>query len=229
MKIQRYIIYICMAAMAIASSCSGDKLTKVPQSGVATYEVHYSQELKGDGMVSMFYPKVLESRFNENGIRFVAEGALGLASVNIVTTTENGFVTIDIDKKRFMMSPAEYFGNQMAQDVVSQAEVSYGDEEVEVQGWMSKSMHAVHTTPMGKVVIDAFYVPVEKTQKLANVPVDIPGLVTAMSIKMGDYNVMFSLSDIREENIEDSEFTEPKGYQRVTFPEMIAEIGQLMQ
>lgn len=231
MKKKIIISLLLLPLAAILWSCTDGKLTEVPKTGIATYEVHYSQGLKENNVASMFFPKTIECRYNENGLRFRTEGGFGMCVINIVSTVDNGFVALGLEKhRRYAVMFKDLFDRPEAASLADSITINHNDSFVEMSGWMSKSFSAVFHSHKGDINVDAFYVPMDVKKRLAYSPIEhIPGLVTAMSITYGDENIMFALKDLSNSKIPDSDFVIPDGYSQVSPEEMVRQLLSMIQ
>lgn len=209
-----------ICAAMIFASCAKEELTTVPTQGELSYDVNYSTEIKEMmGLSGKFLPRKVEGVYSKDGIKLSASGGLGMFRTDIVGTTTDSYLAININGDKMLVPFCDFFGiddyNKANNDVL----ITNKDETEKICGFDSKCMIATAPSPKGDVHMKIYYVPVDGIeQSIANIPIKkIPGLITAIDMGTGSSNITFILSNIRSlENVLPSEFDRPNGYRLAT-------------
>lgn len=234
MKLMKYLAFV---AMIVLTACSqGTKIDYVPDSAKLEYDVVYSEDLKSSGIAGQFLPRRLSGMYSSDGVKMSATGALGMFKLNVVLTPDRSFVTIDLEDERLMMDLNDMLNDMAEVSTDSFVRVLEDDTIIDISGWPSKHMSITCLTSekLGyDLNVSVFYVEADFDREfrfVKNAPMTkIPGMITAMSIHLGETNVLATLNSVEDCKVEPSNFLEPRGYMKVNIAEVDSLMGAYMK
>ncbi len=232
----RFIIatFVMAFLLIVIPSCSheGDEL--VPSVGVATYEVTYSKDLRDNSTFGTFLPHSVTCIYDSCHAKLMATAPLGLAKIGIVIGASGNFATVDFDNAKLLLSLNDMLGLGTEDSDGSGVEVKEAGELTDISGFMSAHLTIEpRSADQAGGSIDVFYIPfgAEKSTGALR-PVDLgeksggphlPGLVTAVNVKLGESNVMLLIKDVkRQDHVKPNEFERPRGFIEASRSDIVA-------
>ena len=232
----RFIIATLVMAflLIVMPSCSHEGEELVPSIGVATYEVTYSKDLRDNSTFGTFLPHSVTCLYDSCHAKLTAAAPLGLAKIGIVIGASENFATVDFDNAKLLLSLNDMLGLGTEDGDGAGVEVKEAGELTDISGFMSAHLTIEpRSTDQASGSIDIFYIPfgTEKSTGALR-PVDLgeksgglrlPGLVTAMNVKLGESNVMLLIKDVKRQDHADSrEFERPRGFIEASRRDIVA-------
>lgn len=195
-------------------ACGHETATTVPVEGVVEYDIMYSGNIKANNITCSMLPSKIKCRYNKDGFKLSSQAGLGMAKLSIVATSDDSYMTMDINGDKYLAPFAKLFTEEDYQRRNTQIKLNESEETEIVAGWESKLTTAVCQSPIGEVRIDTYYVPEPRlNRELKDSPIpNVPGLITALKITNADSNVIIILSDIYTDKVSSDEFIRPTAY-----------------
>lgn len=221
-------------ALIVTSSCSREEDAFVPSVGVATYEVTYSKDLRDNSTFGTFLPHSVTCIYDSCHAKLTATAPLGLAKIGIVLGKSGNFATVDFDNAKLLLSLNDMLGIGTEDGDGARVEVEEAGDLTDISGFMSSHLTIASRAvdqPSGSM--DIFYIPFNAEKSTGALrPVDLgeqsasallPGLITAVNVKMGESNVMLMIKDVRRQaHIEQREFERPRGFIEASRRDIVA-------
>ncbi len=154
-----------------------------------------------------------------------------MCRLRLVTSVRESFAAIEIESQKYIVPLASVTETDEAQTAMDSVQIFRDDTIVDVSGWPSKNICSSQKTPYGELRVSAYYVPVDNGGKqLSDLQgFEVPGMVTAMNISLDEYNVMLSLTGLKDVEVSSTEFARPSGFTQKSAAELMEIISSLMQ
>lgn len=211
----------------------------VPFCGIATYEVSFSKDLREDQAFGSFLPHNVTCIFDSANLKMEANAPLSLARTSFVIGNEESFATVEFDNAKLLIPMYDLFGDIFSEQTQDNVKINISDELVDISGYMST--HFSVTPKDGNsdsASIDFFYIPFGAKKSVGRLDnklilssqwLRLPGLMTAMNVKLGDSNIMLVIKDFNaEESVRPDNFTRPFGFVEASRRDVIAIMDLMM-
>lgn len=208
----------------------------MPEKGELAYEIGYSENLRELQSVGAFLPHTAIGIYDAGNIKISTSAPLSFAKVTMVNGGGGLFMTLDINDMRLLTDLSPWLLN--ADSLRKNARISLADGVVEICGLPSVQTTVkyrdvngvefkldVFTAVDSPIAKDLPHLPSINTEFDGGQDVKF-GLVTALSLRFADSNIIFLLRNVRPiDFINPGEFLRPQGYIETDAMDLLALCG----
>lgn len=223
-QLSPYVKFFLPVALLIVAtllpSCKKGKEKRVPESGELMYEVVYSENLREVNTIGPFLPHSATGVFDSKNFKITTSAPLSFAKVSIVHGSGGDFMTITVDEIKFL---ADFSSFSDEADSETGLQVVTHDEVTEICGFKSRQTSLSLFDGEGdEFRVDIFSAIPNKADSdddAADDETALPdpvkkgfGLVTALSIRYEESNIIYMLKSVLSQPVDPEEFVRPSGF-----------------
>lgn len=224
-QLSPYVKVLCSAALLLYAlampSCGvSDDGVRLPNRGRLVYEVDYSEDIRKLYSIGAFLPNSAFGMYDSTNFKITTSAPLSLAKVALIHSGENNFMSLTFNEMNVFTD-----FSSLSEDSSFVSRTS--DDLKEICGIPSRQTSISLLGEEGSEYrLDVFVAEPDATIKAAdeNFPtLSASGLVTALSLRHGDSNIIFILKNIEPlESVNPEEFSRPQESIEISAENLVA-------
>lgn len=203
----------------VSCSQAPQELTSLPHEGEAEYELHYSEDILGNGLTKRFLPRKVTCQFNESALKMSASAALGMLGCDVVITDTSSFVVCNIERTPMLLDIEQLFSaDGKLGGMCDSITIDTLQTDIEMLGYRTNLVRADMCADGHQLHIEFHYIPVpdRNIHIVGTCLPPVPGLVTSVNICYGESNLIMLLTSIEGKKIDEHEFCRPDVFEKTS-------------
>lgn len=219
-------VTLALFTLVLPSCVRSGQIEQIPARGELMYEVDYSENLRQLKSIGAFLPHTAIGVFDSSNFKISTSAPLSFAKVSLVHGSGGDFVSMSFNDLKILTDFSSLTENKLPSD--SSIVVRTYEEKKEICGFMSRQTSiSVYDGNGAEFVIDVFMAIADKSDCKEGESKILSGsgtgLVTALSIRFEENNIIFLLKSVRPlEAVNPEEFSRPLGFIETSAKDFVA-------